>query len=194
METLEEQTGLVADGVGDDLALGKLVGDRRTDQGCIHLQQLLGQPGERLDRQSAMALVRGGLEREGDACPDALRRGLLHAELGRNGIGGLEADPAHILGQPVWVLGHDLNGLIAVGLEDAHRPSRADAMGMQEDHDLPHRLLLGPAGDDAGGPHRADARNLGQTLRIGLDDLEGVLAKGCHDALGHGWADAAHLA
>ena len=28
----------------------------------------------------------------------------------------------------------------------------------------------------------------------GLDDLERGLAKGRHDALGHGWADAAHLA
>jgi hypothetical protein len=34
---------------------------------------------------------------------------------------------------------------MAVGLEDAHRSRGADPMGVQEDHDLPHRLLLGPA-------------------------------------------------
>ena len=141
-----------------------------------------------------MALVRGRLEREGDTGPDALRGGLFHPELGRDGIGGLEADPAHILGQPVGVLGHDLDGLIAVGLEDAHRPRRADAMCVQEDHDLPHRLLLGPARHDAGGSHRTDAGNLGEALGIGLDDLEGIHAKGSDDALGHGRSDAAHLA
>ena len=104
-----------------------------------------------------------------------------------------EADPSHVLGQTVWVLSHNLNGFIAVGLEDADRPCRADTMGMEEDHDLPHRLLLGPAGDDAGGSHRADAGNFRQALRSRLDDLKSVHPKGCHDALGHGRADAAHL-
>ena len=131
--------------VGDDFSFRKLLDDGRADQGRVHLQQLLGQSGESLDGQGAVPLVRGGLERERDACPDALRGSLFHPELGRDGIGRLEADPAHVLGQPVRVLGHDLNGLIAIGLEDAHRPSRADPMGVQEDHDLPHRLLLGPA-------------------------------------------------
>ena len=42
--------------------------------------------------------------------------------------------------------------------------------------------------------HGADAGDLRQALRIGLDDLEGVLAKGGDDALGHGGPDAAHLA
>ena len=63
----------------------------------------------------------------------------------RDGVGRPEADAAHVAGQPVRVLGHDLDGLVAVGLEDANRPGRADPVGVQEDHDLPHGLLLGPA-------------------------------------------------
>jgi hypothetical protein len=34
----------------------------------------------------------------------------------------------------------------AVGLVDAHCPRRADAVAVQEDHDFPHRILLGPGG------------------------------------------------
>ncbi len=34
------------------------------------------------------------------------------------------------------VLGHDLHGVRAVGLEDANRPGGADPMAVQEDHDL----------------------------------------------------------
>ena len=150
--------------------------------------------GQHRDGQAAMALVGGGLEGKGHARPEPLRGGLLHPELGRNGVGGAEPDAAHVAGEPVGVLGHDLDGLMAIGLEDANGPGGADPMGVQEDHDLPHGLLLGPARDDLRGPPRADAGDLLQALGAGLDDLEGVLAEGRDDALGHGRADAAHLA
>jgi len=83
---------------------------------------------------------------------------------------------------------------MAIGLEDANRSRRPDPVRVQEDHDLAHGFLLGPARHDARGPPRPNARNLGQALWAGLDHLEGVLAKGSDDALGHGWSDAAHLA
>ena len=99
-----------------------------------------------------MTLVRRRLEGKGHPGPQPLGCGLLHAELGGDGIGRSKADPTHVPGQPVRVLGHDLDGLMTIGLEDANRSCRADAMGVQEDHDLPHRLLLGPARDDAWRP------------------------------------------
>jgi hypothetical protein len=48
--------------------------------------------------------------------------------------------------EPVRVLGHDLHGIGAVGLEDTNRARGPHAMAVQEDHDLPHDLLLGPRG------------------------------------------------
>src|SRR5215213_2838002 len=193
MQTLEKETGLATNGVRDDLSFGQLLDDGRADQFSIYFKQLLGQSGESLDGQGTVSLVGGGLERERDTRPDPLRGSLFHAELGRNRIRRLEADAAHVLGQPVRVLSHDLDGLITIGLENAHRSRRADAMRMQEDHDLPHRLLLGPPRHDARGSHGANSRNVGQTFGSGLNDLEGVNAKGSDDALGHGRSDAAHL-
>jgi hypothetical protein len=50
------------------------------------------------------------------------------------------------------------------------------------------------AASGCGRPLRADAADLCQPLWMSLDDLEGLLAEERHDALGHGRADAAHVA
>ena len=42
----------------------------------------------------------------------------------------------------------------------------------KKDHDLAHDFLLGPGGDDALRPARADAIHLAQALRRGLNDIE----------------------
>src|SRR5918995_5322669 len=82
---------------------------------------------------------------------------------------------------------------MTVGPEDANGSCCPNPMRMEEDHDLPHGLLLGPPRDDLRCAPRANAGNLGQALGARLDDLEGALAKGSHDALGHRRTDAAHL-
>ena len=119
------------------------------DQLLRDLEQLLGQRRQLLGRQAAMALVHGLGQRVGDPGAHPDHRGLLDAELHGDRVGGLEADAADVARQPIRVLGHDLDGVGAVGLEDAHRPRRADAVAVQEDHDLAHDLLLGPGRDDA---------------------------------------------
>jgi hypothetical protein len=53
------------------------------------------------------------------------------------------------------LLGHDLYGVRAIGLIDAHRPRCADAIAVQEDHDFANDLLFGPSGCDPVGPNRA---------------------------------------
>src|SRR6202035_1818651 len=93
-------------------------------------------------------------------------------------VRGLEADAADIARKTVGVLGHDLHGIGAVGLEDADRACGAHAMAMQEDHDLPHDLLLGPGAGDALGAHGADAGYLAQTIGLGFDHVEHILTEG----------------
>jgi hypothetical protein len=78
----------------------------------------------------------------------------------------------------------------AVGLVDAHRPRRADTVAVQEHHDFPHRLLLGPGGENAGSANRPDAVDLAQPVRRRLDHVEHLLAEGAQELLGVGRADA----
>jgi hypothetical protein len=63
--------------------------------------------------------------------------------------------------------------------------ARADSLALQKQHHVPD-LALGPPGV---GDHRdalcTDARHLGQTAPVVLDDLQGVLSEAVHDAAGH---------
>src|ERR1039458_9008663 len=62
----------------------------------------------------------------------------------RNLVGGREADPVDVLRQHVGIAPHLFDCLLAVGLEDAHRPARADAVAMEEQHDFPYLLCFLP--------------------------------------------------
>jgi hypothetical protein len=59
-----------------------------------------------------------------------------------------------------------LDRLLAVGLVDAEGAGGADAVAVQEDHDLPDRLLLGPGGGDLLQPHLADAFHRQELLGV----------------------------
>jgi hypothetical protein len=88
-------------------------------------------------------------------------------------------------------LGHDLHGVRAVGLEDANRPGGSDPIAVQEDHNLPDDLLLGPGIRDPFGSNRANARHLAKPIRLGLDDVEDLLPEGLDHFLGVDRSDAA---
>ena len=138
-----------------------------------------------------MALVHGFGQGKGDAGAHPDHGGLLDAELHGNGVGGLEADAADVARQPVWVLRHHLHCVGTIGLVNSHRPRCADAMLMQEHHDLAHDLLLGPGVRDAPGPHWTNARHLTQALGLRFDRLEHFLPENPNQLLGVDRADAA---
>jgi hypothetical protein len=94
------------------------------------------------------------------------------------------------LRKPIGVLGHDLDGIGAVSLEDANRAGGADPVAVHEDHDLPDDLLLGPGVRDPSGPNRADARHLTKPIGLGLDDVEDLLPEGLDHLLGIDGPDA----
>jgi hypothetical protein len=68
------------------------------------------------------------------------------------------------------LLGHDLDRVMPIGFEDADRPRRADAVGVQEEHDVADGLLLRPAGGDFSGAELAYARDIPQLLGACLDE------------------------
>jgi len=137
-----------------------------------------------------MALVHRLAQRVGDARAHPDHGRLLHAELHGDVVGGLEANAAYVPRQAIGILRHDLHGVGTVGLVDAHRSCRADTMAVQEDHDLPDDLLLGPGRDDPTRSHRANAIDFPQAIRLRLDDVEHLFAECAQEPLGVGRADA----
>ena len=75
-----------------------------------------------------MAVVHRLAQRVGDARAHPDHGRLLYAELHGDVVGGLEANAADVPRQAIGILRHDLHGVGTVGLVDAHRPRRADAM------------------------------------------------------------------
>ena len=66
-------------------------------------------------------------------------------------------------------------------------------MAVQEHHDFPDRLLLGPGSGDAAGSYPTDAVDLTQSVRRRLDNVEHLLAKGAQELLGVGRANASDM-
>src|SRR5215472_16834650 len=128
-------------------------------------------------RQTAMTVVHRLGERKRYAGSYADKCRLLDAEFGRNLVGGAESDAADVAGQPIGVFGNQPNGIGAIGLVDTNRPRRADAIAVQEQHDLANHLLLSPARDDPLGALGADTGDLTQASRLLLDDVEYGFAK-----------------
>jgi hypothetical protein len=74
--------------------------------------------------------------------------------------------------QEVRVAAHLLNGTLTVGLVDPHRPAAADAVGVQENHDLADDLLFGPCRFDllpAFAEALVDAHRRGVKVQVILD-------------------------
>ena len=67
-----------------------------------------------------MPLIHGFRESKGDPGTRPDQGGLLDAELGRDLVGGAEANTADVAGQTVRVLRDELNGIGAIGFVDAH--------------------------------------------------------------------------
>ncbi len=163
--------------IPDDAPFAKLQPNGRFDKRFRHFEELSGKRVEFVRRQPAMAVVQRLRERVRNTGPDADHGGFLNAKPLGDCVGGLEADTADILRQTVGIFRHDLHGIVAVGLVDAHRPRSADAMGMKKDHDLAHDFLFSPGGHDALRAPGADAIHLAQALRRGLDHVEDLAAE-----------------
>src|SRR5271166_2434938 len=177
--------------VGNDGTILELKTQCCLDQFGWYFEQLFGERNEFFDRKTAMPFVHRLRERVGDPGAHADQRRLLDTELGCDLIGGAETDAADVAGQAIGVLRDELHRVGAVGLVDTHRARRADAVAVQEQHDLADDPLLGPAGDDTRRTLWADPGHLAQALRFLLDDVEHGFAEGPHQLLRVDRPDAA---
>ena len=190
MQPPEEYAGDLPHRVGNHRALGQLQAQRGADQLAGNLQELGRERSQFFFRQAAMAFVHRFGQRIADARADPDHGRLLDAELHCDGVGGHETDAADVACEAVRVLRHHLHGIGAVGPEYPHRPRRADAVAVQEHHDLADDLLLGPGIGDPLRPHLPDAAHLAQTFRLGLDHIEHLLAERLDQLTGVDRADA----
>jgi hypothetical protein len=129
-------------------------------------------------------------KRVGNTSAHADQRRLLDAKLGRDLVGRSKADAADVAGQTVGVFRDQSDSIGAIGLVDAHRPRRADAVAVQEQHNLANHLLFGPAGDNPLRTLRADAGHFTQPTRLLLDNVEHGFTKGADELLGVDRPDA----
>ena len=131
------------------------------------------------------------LERVLDGGPGPIGTVAVDPHLGRQFIGGLEADAPDVVGQPVRVLLDLGDGFLAVGPVDAHGPAEADAMLGQEEHDFADFLLLLPALADPLDPFLADALDVEEEIGGRLEDFEGPFLVDADDLGGDLRPDAA---
>jgi hypothetical protein len=190
VEAREEHARAILDRVGHHPAVAQLEVERCVNDLGRDLQQLGGKVARLVRRQAAMALVHGFGEGIADSGPSADHRRLLDPEPHRDLIGALEADAADVGGEAVRVLRDDLDRIGTVGLEDPHRPRRADAMAVQEQHDLADHHLLSPATADSLGTLRPDPVHLPQALGALLDRVEHALGERLDQLLGVDGPDA----
>ncbi len=186
----QEDEFLIVDLLRHEVAVGVRLLQGRSDDLLVHEQELAGLVLQELHRQGAMA-VAGRFQQhmaQAGAGPD--QRVVRDADLLGNLVGGLEADAVNVLGQRIRVGLHLGNGILAVGLVDANRPAGADALAVQEHHDLADDFLFRPRILDALPPLGADAVHILQPGGLRFDDVEDLLAELGHQLLGVDRADA----
>ena len=125
-----------------------------------------------------------------DARLSAQGRVLCKTEILSNFVGCNEPDSEDVRGETIRVFFHDLDGLVAVLLEDLRGVPGTDAVTLQEDHHLTDLLLVRPGFPNHTDAFLADAVNLTKTLDRLFDHIKGLFSKGFHDPLRHDRADA----
>ena len=136
-----------------------------------------GERGEHFARDVDVALAREVVERVVHSSRDAVGRVVRHAELLRYRVGGGEAYALHVERYLVRVGLHHLERRGAVFFEYAHRVARADAVALEEYHDLAHVALLAPRLARRLGLRAADALDLGEAHRVVVEYLRRLRAE-----------------
>ena len=113
----------------------------------------------------------------------ALRGIARDAELEREVVCGAEADAPNIRAKAIRIRANERDGVLAVGLVDAHGPRGPDAVRHQECHNLAGAGGFAPTVADHLDSLRADPFHLAEVRRRTVDHFEGFLAEHGHDFL-----------
>src|SRR2546426_4722607 len=108
----------------------------------------------------------------------------------RQSIRRLKANAMDVEGQAIGILPHSGNGFIAIGLVNADRSGGANAMRVQEDHDLANDFLGFPGLNHPLLAFGANTVKVGQPFGRLLNDIEHLCPKGLDQFLGKVRANA----
>ena len=108
----------------------------------------------------------------------------------RNGISARESDAVDVQREPVRVLAYTIERVVPIELVDAGCLRRTHPVGLQEDHDRAHGLLLCPCGDHERLSLGSDPDDFGEPRGRLLDDLENPLTESPHEFAHQVRADA----
>ena len=105
---------------------------------------------------------------------------LLDTKLGGNDIGGFESNPPDVIGQTVWILRNDRYTFRSILFIDPCCMGCGHVLPLQEQHDVLDFFLLRPTPFYRFNPLLSNVRNRDQLIRVGLNDLQCVLAELIH--------------
>jgi hypothetical protein len=134
----------------------------------------------------------GRLKHVRQPCLEALGGVGRQPEAAGDRVGGPEADPEDVLRESVGVRAHQLERAGAVAGVRLGRDARGDPVAGEEDHQLLDAAVGGPGVRDPAQSPGPDPGNRKQTLRLALDDVEGLDPELVHDPGGDFRSDAAH--
>ena len=158
----------------------------------IQVQQRRGGRRQLVPRNErvAVGLVEGQLKEDPRLHP-ALIVGL-HLQLQGKGVhhGKIRAEIG--LGQHIGIIPQGVHRQLAVGPVQPHGQLRRQMVGREEFDETPHAHLAAEALGDLPGLGLGNPRQLGQLLRLVLQDVQTVASKGRHNPLGRLLPHALH--
>ena len=148
--------------------------DPSGDESRGGVQHLGGVVPEGLLAEGGVPLLLEGLHREEDPRLEPRGGVVREAEVDGYPVGGLEADPLDLAGDPVGLGRQDRLRLGAVLLHELHALAGADPVGLQEDVELALGSLAFPRQLDRRRPLAPDARHVAQLRGLLAQHPEGV--------------------
>ena len=147
-------------------------------RGVEHLGRMVP---ERFLAERRMPLLLERLHGEEDPRLEPRRRVVREAEVDRDLVGRLEADPLDLPGDTVGLVRQDSLGLRAVLLDELHALARAHPVGLQKDIEFALGALAVPGLLDRGRALAPDPGHVPQAPRLLAQDAEGVGAEDVDD-------------
>ena len=189
LEGGQEQAGFPLDVFSDEVVFLAFELNRLLDDGHRDFQERDRRLQEFLMMDGTVAIVGKLLQHMTDACLGTDHRVPGYAQPLGQAIRRLEANAVDIEGQTIRILPDPDNGLVPIGLVNADRTGRANAMRVQKDHNLADDFLGFPRFNHPLFAFGTNPVKLGQPFGGLLNDVKDVFLEGLDQLFGKVWSN-----